>query len=121
MANDYELRAAGRRLAFLHSGRFAVEVTGGLLSTSTATCIISLAPASPRLLGPPKAEQPRDMDGLPWDAAALADLDFAEQLLVYTEDEPDKAAADAARLQAEQLEIAQYQVPSQPGTACTSP
>ena len=50
------------------------------------------------------------MDSLPWDAAGLGPLDFAEQLLVFTEDEPESAAADIERLKQERIEMQQLQV-----------
>jgi hypothetical protein len=50
------------------------------------------------------------MDSLPWDAAGLGPLDFAEQLLIFTEEEPESAAEDAARLNNERLEFQRLQV-----------
>mmetsp|Transcript_6255 Transcript_6255/g.17502 ORF Transcript_6255/g.17502 Transcript_6255/m.17502 type:complete len:307 (-) Transcript_6255:24-944(-) len=45
------------------------------------------------------------MESLPWDSAALGDLDFPEQLLVFAEEEPEKAAAEASELAAARQEI----------------
>jgi hypothetical protein len=50
------------------------------------------------------------MESLPWDAAGLGPLDFAEQLLIFTEEEPESAAEDAARLNNERLEFQRLQV-----------
>jgi len=46
-----------------------------------------------------------DLENLPWDAAALGDLDFSEQLLVFGEEEPDKAAVEATQLAAERRRL----------------
>jgi len=46
---------------------------------------------------------------MPWDEAGLGPLDFAEQLLAFTEDEPETAAADIERLKQERIEMQKLQ------------